>query len=534
MLVKFFNRGTGKGSSVMSYLVQPVNANGQRREPLPVVLSGEPTLCAALIDSIERKHKYTSGVIAFHDEDKPTPEQQIEVMSEFERVAFAGLEPDQYQCCWVKHEHCGNVELHFVTPKTELRSNKQLNIKPPGSTKVFDTFRNYFNTKNGWADPDAPERAQDIKIQLNQSMTQKQAKEVLHGYIAQCKEQMLNQQLDYTRESLTSDLNALDGVSVSRTTKNAVSVKLDGQERAIRLTGAVYEEQYSALRASDTKEAATENRSHRERTSERNRHTEEKLSRIIDSRSKFNRERYGSFTEENSIRLESNERQYQQFSERVQHTPQRANQPTQNDFSQTSQNTTAVKDYEETNQTKHSLDYVNDIDFNNSSHWTSNRGVYSHGIPEKRGVVLDVSQSKSRSSTHDISPTTERSPNRKTESTSLLQRVNNHLRQANRVYRQLREYQEQLTIRIREHYQRARDILTASESSKKQIERDRERLNDIIKFGERFTASKPYSVRHHLNNSNALEIANHLKQQHQQEQELSYRRTKSRGMDFGM
>ena len=53
-------------------------------------------------------------------------------MDGFERVAFAGLEPDRYSILWVRHQHAGHHELHFVTPRMELVSGKSLNIHPPG------------------------------------------------------------------------------------------------------------------------------------------------------------------------------------------------------------------------------------------------------------------------------------------------------------------------------------------------------------------------------------------------------------------
>lgn len=532
MLVKFFARGTGKGSSVMSYLVQPVNANGQRREPLPEVLSGDPTLCASLIDSIERKHKYTSGVIAFHDDDEPSLEQQLAVMDEFEKVSFSGLEPNQYHCCWVRHEHCGNVELHFVTPKIELNTGKQLNIKPPGSTKVYDTFRDYFNTQNDWADPDAPERAQELRLQLNMSQTQKRLKEQLHSYIKGCRDQAIQNGLDYNRKSVLSDLNALDGVSVSKEQTSSVSVILDGHKRPINLPGEVYEEQYSALRASDTKEAAREDRSHKERSRERNKQAREELNRIIASRSKFNRERYGIPTEEIKRKHGRDEQESGSVDQQLQRLPQGNKSASSNDLIQTSKNTKQVKINQNQNQKKSSLDFDNHTDSSNSwnsfSNW--NRGITE--LPQSSGVVLDVSKNKSRPSTNNLSPKPQRSKRRETESTNLLQRVREHLQQANRIYRELREYQEELRIRIEAHYQRIKSVLTASYESQKQIERDRERYIRAIETGTGIDTSKPYSVRHNLNNVNVIELANRLKQQHQQEQERSYRR--SSGRSFGM
>ena len=61
-----------------------------------------------LIDSIDRKWTYTTGVISFAVEDAPSEDQQRAVMDDFERVAFAGMDPEQYDITWVRHSHTGD------------------------------------------------------------------------------------------------------------------------------------------------------------------------------------------------------------------------------------------------------------------------------------------------------------------------------------------------------------------------------------------------------------------------------------------
>lgn len=97
MLIKFFARGRGSGSGPVDYVC---HTEGREHAP-PEVLRGDAVLTKNLIDSIDREWRYTSGVISFSLEDAPTPEQQEQVMDEFEKAAFAGLEPDQYDghCC---------------------------------------------------------------------------------------------------------------------------------------------------------------------------------------------------------------------------------------------------------------------------------------------------------------------------------------------------------------------------------------------------------------------------------------------------
>ncbi|WP_241962911.1 relaxase/mobilization nuclease domain-containing protein [Thalassorhabdomicrobium marinisediminis] len=130
MLIKFFPNGKGAGAGPVGYLVAERvlaydgnrdlirDANGQpktvTRDPLPEVLSGNPERTEAVIDASRHQWTYRAGVISFADTDDPTADQQAEVMDQFERLAFAGLDPEQYEVLWVRHAHEGRVELHFL------------------------------------------------------------------------------------------------------------------------------------------------------------------------------------------------------------------------------------------------------------------------------------------------------------------------------------------------------------------------------------------------------------------------------------
>ncbi len=145
MLIKFFARGTGGGRGPVEYITRrddPIT--GSLRYPAPEILRGNPVITRRLIDGLEFKHKYRSGVISFAPRDAPTEKEIEAVIDSFERYAFAGLDKDAYNILWVKHTHTGNnrVELHFVTPRVELYTGKSLNIAPPGWHGYFKpTFR---------------------------------------------------------------------------------------------------------------------------------------------------------------------------------------------------------------------------------------------------------------------------------------------------------------------------------------------------------------------------------------------------------
>ena len=161
MLVKFFARGKSEGRGPVEYITRKnYPGTNKLRYPAPQVLRGNPVITRRLIDSLEFKHKYNSGVLSFAPQDAPT-ERQIEVVIDsFERYAFAGLDKEAYNILWVKHTHTGNnrVELHFVTPRVELYTGKSLNIAPPGWHGYFKPWQTSINIQQGWARPDDPAR----------------------------------------------------------------------------------------------------------------------------------------------------------------------------------------------------------------------------------------------------------------------------------------------------------------------------------------------------------------------------------------
>ena len=159
MHVKFIARGTGSASAAADYLLGERDAAGQPCEGV-AVLRGDPDVVAAIADSLEFEHKYTSGVIAWSPDDRPTGDQIEAVLDEFEKTAWAGLEPDRYTWTAVEHrERGGGVHVHIFAARCDLETGRSLNIAPPGWRQTFDPLRDAFNHEHGWSRPDDPERA---------------------------------------------------------------------------------------------------------------------------------------------------------------------------------------------------------------------------------------------------------------------------------------------------------------------------------------------------------------------------------------
>ena len=91
MLMKVFPHGTGEGDKPSRYLVRP-DYPGRDTAP-PHVLRGDPAMTRALIDSIERRWKFTSGVLSWHPDEKISEAQEEEVIDAFECVAGSAQYP---------------------------------------------------------------------------------------------------------------------------------------------------------------------------------------------------------------------------------------------------------------------------------------------------------------------------------------------------------------------------------------------------------------------------------------------------------
>lgn len=126
MIASGFAAGTSGGKSVEEYLTKE-----EGREVAPEIFKGDLQIACDLINTNHRRWKYTSGVLAFHQDDNPTQSQLEEIVQDFEDFMFAGKQPDTFNVAWVLHRDKGNTELHFVVPRVDLETGQDLNIAPP-------------------------------------------------------------------------------------------------------------------------------------------------------------------------------------------------------------------------------------------------------------------------------------------------------------------------------------------------------------------------------------------------------------------
>ncbi len=306
MLIKFFRNGQGGGAGPVGYLIArevrayDENRNAMRdekgqtlmveRDPLPEVLRGNAERMESLIDSCPHQWTYRAGVLSFTAEDAPTQRQQQIAMDAFEDLAFAGLEPDQHEILWVRHTHERRVELHFLTPRMELENGRSLNIAPPGYQRAFDALRDVLNKEHGWSDPEAPERARDVRS-IIEEVRRGEAREKLHDWL-------LDRIADggvHDRSTMVETLRDV-GFDIPRTGKNYLTVRDPETDDRFRLKGDIFREDWT--RAATLERAVGRENGERDRSGSRLARIEpeelqERLRDHIEERARYHRERYG-------------------------------------------------------------------------------------------------------------------------------------------------------------------------------------------------------------------------------------------------
>lgn len=298
MYMKVFPHGKGTGSAPVNYLVR-TDYTGRDAKP-PDLLRGDPEMTKQLIDSQDRVWKFTAGVLSNAPGDEITPEKEKELMDSFESVAFAGLEPDQYDILWVRHTHAGHHELHFVIPRMELHEGKAYNPCPPGWQKDFDVFRDLYNWREGWKRPDDPERARAYKPihtdlarardirrgVISPDAPVEDPRKLIHEYIAQ----RIENGIVTNRTELVLSLHEA-GLETPRIGKNYLTVLDPASGNRFRMKGGVYCEHWrlEEQAPSQDQRGARDAGADRE---ERVRELAAQLERVIEKRTGYNRKRY--------------------------------------------------------------------------------------------------------------------------------------------------------------------------------------------------------------------------------------------------
>ena len=234
MIIKFHNRGVGRGSGPVGYLL---GRDGNREGA--TLDRGSPAVIEALIDSSPYAKKYTSGVLSFAEADLPRATKD-KLMSDFEKALLPGLEGNQYAVLWVEHRDKGRLELNFVVPNIELQSGKRLQpYYHKADNPRLDAWRTVVNGELKLHDPDDPLNRQAVITPKDLPRGHKEAAQAITDGLLRMAGAGEIQSRDDVRKALQGA-----GFSVVRETKNSLSIADPDGGRNIRLKGVLYEQDF--------------------------------------------------------------------------------------------------------------------------------------------------------------------------------------------------------------------------------------------------------------------------------------------------
>ena len=231
----FSGRGSGGGSGPVDYLL------GKNRDREGArVLRGDPEQVKELIDTLKFAQKYTAGVLSFEEKNISESEKE-RLMDSHERALLCGLDKDQYAVLWVEHRDKGRLELNYLIPNVELQTGKRLQVYYHEQDKPrMHAWQTIQNIEGGYKDPDDPLKRQLLTLPSNLPPDRKAVQlAITNGLKELADAGEIKNRSDVVR-ALTDA-----GFTVARETKSSISIAAPDGGKNIRLTGALYEREFS-------------------------------------------------------------------------------------------------------------------------------------------------------------------------------------------------------------------------------------------------------------------------------------------------
>lgn len=222
-------------------------------------------------------------------------------MQDFEQALFPGMDQSQYRVLWIEHQDKLNeetgerrLELNFLIPNVEILTGQRLQpYYDKADRPRIDLFKKITNYEYQLHDADDPLYRQAVTTAKNLPKTVNEIKETLDIEATRAVESGLITD----RQSMKKWLLDL-GLEVTRETKKSLSIKNpndDEKARPIRLTGAIYEQDFRLTETSQQLTIAASERYRRE----------------AEQRNQSDIQRYAEYSAKRSTELEQQYRQHQ-------------------------------------------------------------------------------------------------------------------------------------------------------------------------------------------------------------------------------
>lgn len=237
MVVKFFKPPTHGGSvGAIKYLLSSKRVqNGTAK-----VLQGDVELTRKLIETNPHKQKVDVGCLSF-EEANIDERIKYKLMQEFEEMLLPNMQ-GKYNILWVEHTDKGRLELNFCIPKIELEKNRALSpYYHKADLPRVETWQSLQNLIYNFSDPKDPAKARTVELnskvkKLN--IDYDNLDKILH--------QKVNNGEIESREQIIQLLKD-SNITVTRTGKDYIAIKLPNSKKARRYKGSIYSEQFTSI-----------------------------------------------------------------------------------------------------------------------------------------------------------------------------------------------------------------------------------------------------------------------------------------------
>ncbi|HCC7936065.1 TPA: hypothetical protein M8I79_005282 [Klebsiella pneumoniae] len=206
------------------------------------------------IKSKNFKNPYITGVLSFEEKDIDQ-DLKNKIISDFEDVLFAGIEPEERPpIMWIQHKDKNRLELNYTTFNC-LQNRKHYQVYYHNNDKyLFNAFCekiNYENNISSVLDVKEHKASNTLVNTLNNKIPEEK-KEIINKLQEEILSKIISEELN-NREELISFIKSKN-IIINRIRENAISIKFSKDDKPISLKGDIYEQDrdYKTYRTEST------------------------------------------------------------------------------------------------------------------------------------------------------------------------------------------------------------------------------------------------------------------------------------------
>lgn len=249
MMLKFVAQTSGNPFVALNYVDGGMSHGNEQRDEIRLI-DGSPDDFLHVASGLTFRETFKSCVLSWSPGDAPSDEQLDQVLNDFKKVAFAGMDLNDFCYCIYLHRKQDRVDVHILAANVHLGSGKHFNMAPPKWMRSFDPLRDMHNARWGWASPKDPKLARPIRPAFEgygsqgatRAVTPKASKDIVND-IQEAMLALAVQGLIKDRAGLLLALAAHGEVNRGRS-KDFVSVIPTGMVKPVRLRGVIFQENF--------------------------------------------------------------------------------------------------------------------------------------------------------------------------------------------------------------------------------------------------------------------------------------------------